>query len=65
LVGGPAELLAEARKALGEVTGLRGEGDALLIRPDAHLAWRGNDPAALLDRLTAMLRPPHVGTMRP
>jgi 4,5-epoxidase len=65
LVGGSPELLAEARKAWGEVVGLRGEGDALLIRPDAHLAWRGNDPDALLDRLTAVLRAPGVGTMRP
>ncbi|GGS58642.1 FAD-dependent monooxygenase [Actinokineospora fastidiosa] len=65
LVGGSAELSAVARTALGEVAWLRGEGDALLIRPDAHLAWRGDDPAALRDRLTAMLRPPGVDTMRP
>ncbi len=29
--------------------------DALLVRPDAHLAWRGTDPAAVLRWLTERL----------
>ena len=43
-----SEALADvARERLGDVVSLRGEGDALLVRPDGHLAWRGRDAAAL------------------
>lgn len=49
---------AAARAALGAVvTELRSPDarDVLLVRPDAHLAWRGRSARALRDRLTAML----------
>jgi aromatic ring hydroxylase-like protein len=40
--------LAEtARERLGDVAALRGGRDALLVRPDGHLAWRGTDAAGL------------------
>jgi 4,5-epoxidase len=44
-----AESLAEAARArLGDVVALRRDaGDALLVRPDGHLAWRGHDADAL------------------
>lgn len=46
VLGAPA--CAEvARERLGDVVALDGAGDALLVRPDGHLAWRGSDPAAL------------------
>jgi 2-polyprenyl-6-methoxyphenol hydroxylase-like FAD-dependent oxidoreductase len=46
LVG--TEPLAEiARRRLGDVVTLRGDGDAMLVRPDGHLAWRGSDAAGL------------------
>lgn len=32
-----------------------GPGDTLLIRPDAHLAWRGDDPAQLRQALASQL----------
>jgi len=42
------EPLAEtARERLGDVAALRGGRDALLVRPDGHLAWRGTDAAGL------------------
>ena len=44
---GPQRLADLARERLGDVVALRGEGDALLVRPDGHLAWRGTDPARL------------------
>ena len=44
---GPEALADVARERLGDVVSLRGEGDALLVRPDGHLAWRGRDAAAL------------------
>ncbi len=34
-----------------------GEGDALFVRPDAHLAWRGRDPAGLRRWLVEALHP--------
>ncbi|WP_425402690.1 hypothetical protein [Glycomyces tenuis] len=47
--GGGAHL-AEARKRLGEVVALTPEDgerrDIWLVRPDAHLAWRGGPEAA-------------------
>ena len=43
-----AEQLADtARERLGDVVALRGDGDALLVRPDGHLAWRGTEAAGL------------------
>jgi 4,5-epoxidase len=44
---GPEPLADVARKRLGDVVALRGDGDAVLVRPDGHLAWRGTDPAGL------------------
>ena len=44
---GQEQLADVARERLGDVVVLRGEGDALLVRPDGHLAWRGTDAAAL------------------
>jgi 4,5-epoxidase len=44
---GADSLAEEARRRLGDVVALRGDGDALLVRPDGHLAWRGTDAAGL------------------
>jgi 4,5-epoxidase len=44
---GPETLADVARGRLGDVVALRGERDALLVRPDGHLAWRGTDAARL------------------
>jgi 2-polyprenyl-6-methoxyphenol hydroxylase-like FAD-dependent oxidoreductase len=44
---GPEPLAAIARDRLGDVVTLRGDGKAMLVRPDGHLAWRGTDAAAL------------------
>jgi 2-polyprenyl-6-methoxyphenol hydroxylase-like FAD-dependent oxidoreductase len=44
---GPEPLTDAARERLGDVVALRGERDALLVRPDGHLAWRGTDAAGL------------------
>ena len=45
---GPEPLADVARTRLGDVAALRGDvGDAMLIRPDGHLAWRGSDQMAL------------------
>lgn len=44
---GPKTLADIAVERLGDVVGLRGERDALLVRPDGHLAWRGHDAAGL------------------
>jgi 2-polyprenyl-6-methoxyphenol hydroxylase-like FAD-dependent oxidoreductase len=44
---GPEPLADVARERLGNVVALPGEGDALLVRPDGHLAWRGTDAAGL------------------
>lgn len=46
LVGKDA-LGAVAQARLGDVAVLPGDGDALLVRPDGHLAWRGRDPRLL------------------
>ncbi|TGD87856.1 hypothetical protein BayCH28_08535 [Mycolicibacterium sp. CH28] len=50
---GPAHLAAVAAERLGElVVPLEGaDADAMLVRPDAHLAWRGSDPQRLRDWL--------------
>lgn len=52
---GSAPLAAVARKRLGDVVRLLGGGDAVLVRPDGHLAWRGHDPGALAGWLDAVL----------
>jgi 4,5-epoxidase len=55
---GPDELGAVARKRLGEehVTVLPADGEAMLVRPDGHLAWRAAPvPDALDERLTGIL----------
>jgi 4,5-epoxidase len=44
---GPDPLGAVAKARLGDVTVVPGDGDALLVRPDGHLAWRGRDPYKL------------------
>jgi 2-polyprenyl-6-methoxyphenol hydroxylase-like FAD-dependent oxidoreductase len=44
---GPEPLADLARERLGDVVALRGDEDALLVRPDGHLAWRGADAAGL------------------
>lgn len=41
-----------------------GVGDALLVRPDGHLLWRGTDPDRLTRRL-AVVRPNRTGTDLP
>jgi len=40
---------------LAEISTFAAAGQLVLVRPDRHIAWRGNaapaDPAALLDRV--------------
>ncbi len=40
---GPEPLADAARERLGDVVMLHGDGEAMLVRPDGHLAWRGSD----------------------
>jgi 4,5-epoxidase len=61
---GSDTLGAVAQARLGDVAVLPGDDDALLVRPDGHLAWRGSDPrllAAWLD--TALGRPSAVNAV--
>ncbi|SDD76849.1 FAD-dependent monooxygenase [Glycomyces harbinensis] len=53
-----AALAALARRSLGEVAVLRDPDAAapMLVRPDGHLAWRGDDPDGLRAWLTGTLR---------
>jgi hypothetical protein len=48
----PLEVLDVRSEEVREIYG----ADLVLVRPDRHVAWRGNDappdPAALLDRVT-------------
>jgi 2-polyprenyl-6-methoxyphenol hydroxylase-like FAD-dependent oxidoreductase len=44
---GARSLADIARDHLADVVALHGERDALLVRPDGHLAWRGTDSAGL------------------
>ena len=53
---GPEPLADVARERLGDVVTLRGDGDAVLVRPDGHLAWRGTDAAGLQAWLDDALR---------
>ncbi|WP_033441814.1 FAD-dependent monooxygenase [Saccharothrix sp. NRRL B-16314] len=47
---------AVVRDALGDVRHVHRDGDALLVRPDGHLAWRGKpEPDALRRALAVML----------
>jgi hypothetical protein len=50
--------LAKAR--LGDVTVLPGDDDALLVRPDGHLAWRGREPRDLAKWLDTALGCPRA-----
>jgi 2-polyprenyl-6-methoxyphenol hydroxylase-like FAD-dependent oxidoreductase len=55
---GPDLLADVARERLGDVAALRGGRDALLVRPDGHLAWRGTDAAGLRAWLDTALGAP-------
>ncbi len=53
------ELAEAARRRLGEIAVLRipdATGSPMLVRPDGHLAWRGDDPDDLRSWLTGTLR---------
>lgn len=52
---GEDALGAVAQARLGDVTVLPGDDDALLVRPDGHLAWRGRDPRLLEEWLDTAL----------
>jgi 2-polyprenyl-6-methoxyphenol hydroxylase-like FAD-dependent oxidoreductase len=54
---GPEPLADIASERLGDVVALCGDGDALLVRPDGHLAWRGTDAAGLREWLDRALGP--------
>ncbi|MFD2080827.1 4,5-epoxidase [Actinopolymorpha cephalotaxi] len=55
---GADELETVARQRLGEHLGVlrHDEEQTMLVRPDAHLAWRGSDPAGLERWLDGTLR---------
>lgn len=57
-LAGPEPLAAAAADRLGAVQHLAGTGDALLIRPDGHLGWRGRDAAGLHRWLDGVLGRP-------
>jgi 4,5-epoxidase len=60
-----ADSLADvASDRLGDVTALRGDGEAQLVRPDGHLAWRGTDAARLQAWLDNALGP-RIGVLTP
>ncbi len=59
---GPTPLAELARARLGDVAALRSDREALLVRPDGHLAWRGTDALALSAWLDDALRP-RVGAL--
>ncbi|SEH89833.1 4,5-epoxidase [Mycolicibacterium rutilum] len=63
LLSGDQTLHDVAQSRLGPGVALLGDrrGDALLVRPDGHLAWRGTDPGSLDDWLRRALT---VGTVR-
>ncbi len=44
-----------AKARLGDVAVLPSDGDALLVRPDGHLGWRGRDPDKLAEWLDTAL----------
>jgi 2-polyprenyl-6-methoxyphenol hydroxylase-like FAD-dependent oxidoreductase len=55
---GSAGLARLAQARLGDVIELRDDGEALLVRPDGHLAWRGTDAAGLATWLDTALGAP-------
>jgi len=61
---GPQPFADAARERLGDVAALRGEREALLVRPDGHLAWRGTDAAGLRAWLDKALGAP-AGVLTP
>jgi aromatic ring hydroxylase-like protein len=52
---GRDRLGAVAKARLGDVAVLPADDDALLVRPDGHLAWRGRDPRKLAEWLDITL----------
>jgi 2-polyprenyl-6-methoxyphenol hydroxylase-like FAD-dependent oxidoreductase len=54
---GPDGFAELARTRLDDVVALRGDGEAMLIRPDGHLAWRGSDSDTLRPWLDRVLSP--------
>jgi hypothetical protein len=56
---GTEALVDMARERLGDVASLRGgaRGNAMLVRPDGHLGWRGSRPAAMSDWLDRLCGP--------
>lgn len=54
---GPDGFADAARTRLNGVVALRGDGEAMLIRPDGHLAWRGSDRDTLRRWLARVLGP--------
>ncbi|MFE2752334.1 FAD-dependent oxidoreductase [Actinosynnema sp. NPDC059335] len=46
---------AVARDVLGDVRHVHRDGDALLVRPDGHLAWRGKPEPDVLRRALAVM----------
>ena len=61
---GSGSLAEVARRRLGDVVALRGDGEALLVRPDGHLAWHGTDAARLQAWLDNALGP-RIGVLTP
>jgi 2-polyprenyl-6-methoxyphenol hydroxylase-like FAD-dependent oxidoreductase len=61
---GPKPLADIASERLGDAVPLRGDRDALLVRPDGHLAWRGKDAAGLRAWLDNALGEP-AGVLTP
>lgn len=58
---GPESLAEVARERLGEVVTVPGHRNALLVRPDGHLAWRGTSADGLRQWLDEALgRPAEV-----
>jgi 2-polyprenyl-6-methoxyphenol hydroxylase-like FAD-dependent oxidoreductase len=54
---GSNSLAEVARRRLGDVVSLSGDGEGQLVRPDGHLAWRGTDAARLQAWLDNVLGP--------
>jgi 4,5-epoxidase len=61
---GPDRLADIASQCLSDVVALRGDEDAMLVRPDGHLAWRGTDAAQLRAWLDHALGP-RIGVLTP
>lgn len=52
MLAGPSTCLEVARERLGDVVHHERAGETLLVRPDAHFAWRGQSSP---ERLSAWL----------